>query len=126
MSAFKKQTKILILTTKWGHLSIAEAVKDALAVTNHETCLEFIPMESFSDKNYTTIYRYFPGFTKIPFKISETKTVSKILLKFLHRRYSKKVKSIVDKHNPQVIINTHFAFIPTLERIAGDKKIFVS
>ena len=113
-----KELKISIFTTKWGHFSIAKGIEDLLKDSNANIYMNSIKLESLSDHSYSVIYRLFPQFYKVPFKIANHSHISKLAKSYFKNAYKKDIKSIFDKQKPHVVINTYLGFIPVLEEIA--------
>ena len=115
-------TNISIFTTKWGHYSIGQAVFDALEDKKYQINFNSVEVDKLSNYSYNFTYQLFPSLTKIPFKVSGNEKVSGLLIKTLHKIYSKKIKSIFQKQNPQVVINTYFAFNSIFEELSKKYK----
>jgi UDP-N-acetylglucosamine:LPS N-acetylglucosamine transferase len=109
--------KISIFTTKWGHYSIAKAAEDILSINHdYKLYLNDIRMEKISEKSYMFFYRLFPPLFKIPFKAAEQEEISKIIRKYLGKKYEKDVAQALEKQKPDVVINTYFAFNSTITK----------
>lgn len=121
-----KRKKVLILTIKWGHYSIAKAIKGALS-KDYETKIESVEVEKLSNLSYTAIYKLFPGLFRIPFKLSEADKVRKIANDYLDKAYFSTVSKTIQKHDPDIIVNVYFAFIPAIARLQKkDKHTFIN
>ncbi len=114
----KSAKKVLVLTTKWGHLSIARAVYDALDNSSCQAVVEQIAVEKLSDHSYTTVYRLFPHMWKVPFRLAEKERIGKLTKKYLKHTYRKKVAELIKLHEPDIVINTYFGLNPVLEMYA--------
>lgn len=113
------QKRVLILTVKWGHFSIAKAIDSILRNEHFKVKVSSIDVEPLSDVTYTTMYKVFPQLWKLPFKLSEIEHTKKLANKYLRMVYSKKLNEIIEHSKPNIIINTYFAFNPTLEELSG-------
>lgn len=111
--------KILVLSTRWGHASIANAVKEVLE-NKYEVNLQYVEIESFSKNSYHLIYKFFPWFFKFVFLLSEIEIFKKLFNSFVERDYKGKIESTIKKVKPDIVINVYFAFDSSLEKL--DKK----
>ncbi len=112
-----KKSVVSIFTTTWGHKSIAEAVKNALG-EKYKIYFNYIEPNPISVKPYNIAYVLFPTLTKIPFKISEIDSVSRIVEKYLTRPYAKKIEDYIAKQKPLFVVNTYFAFNFVMEKLS--------
>jgi len=104
--------KILVLTDDkpWGHRSIARAIFNYLKEneTSFEVKLAEIKAETmFLSDLYTFVYRYAPASNRVVHKISKNEIV-RDLVKETSGINLRKIKSEVEKFNPDLIISAYF------------------
>jgi UDP-N-acetylglucosamine:LPS N-acetylglucosamine transferase len=114
-----KKRKILILTVKWGHLSIAKAIQSSLSRYNINAEVTQIDVEGLSEISYTAFYRLFPNLWKIPFKLSEFDQARKLAENYFHKSYGKKLEAVIAEKNPDIVISVYFGFNPTLDKLSA-------
>lgn len=108
--------KILIVSTDWGHGSIAKGVKDAIG-GSHKTDLAIIGVEKFSKASYEFIYKFIPGFFRIIFFLSSVDFLRQLFNYYAENSYKKRLKLEIKKSKPDIVINTYFAFNSSLEEL---------
>jgi len=111
MSSMKK--KIAIFTGPEGHLSMAEALAEALS-DEYQTEV-FFDRDNLFDL-YTPIYQLFPFAHSIPYNLAKLPTAQKILLDIFLHKYDQKITEFCEKFSPDANISTYFMFNPILER----------
>jgi UDP-N-acetylglucosamine:LPS N-acetylglucosamine transferase len=99
--------KVLIYAGVEGHLSIAQACKQALEKAGFKTKLS-IPDSLKTFDLYIPIYRYFPSLLKIPYKLGEDDQVQKLIKSVLSKKISPKIKKEVKKVKPDLIVSSYF------------------
>ena len=104
MPKSKSNQKILIFTTAEGHLSIAQAAKDALS--NYQVKLVNFPLGN-AFKFYQPFYLYFPSLFKYPYKLNEKEKVIELLFKVYEKALSKKIKKEIVHFKPDLVISTY-------------------
>jgi hypothetical protein len=109
-------SKILITSTRWGHKSIAKSVEEILK-DHHQVKLEHIEVEPFSKISYHLIYKFFPGFFKFAFFLSQFKIFRQIFNSYVEKDYKGKLEILIKRTNPDVVINVYFAFDSSLESL---------
>lgn len=114
--------KVLILSSIWGHESIAKGVSDALKTSDFETHLEIIRIDPFSETAYKTFYRFLPKLFKTTFKLAKYKLIGKITDKYFEASYFKFVQKLVRKYKPDIIISCYFAFNSSVEKLKNKYK----
>jgi UDP-N-acetylglucosamine:LPS N-acetylglucosamine transferase len=107
-------SKILITSTRWGHTSIAQAAGEVLE-SHHQVKLEHIEVESFSKTSYHLIYKFFPGFFRFVYFLSQYKIFRNIFNAYVEKDYKDKLKALIIKTKPDIVINVYFAFDSSLE-----------
>lgn len=108
--------KVLILTTIWGHKSIAQGVYDCLKNSGFDIRLEEIKIDPFSKQSYKAFYRFTPGFFKAFFNISKYDFANKSVHKYFERRYFRDVTSAINREKPDIVINTYMGFDSSIVR----------
>lgn len=107
MSLFHHSTKPVtsIFTTTEGHLSIAQAVQQALD-QDHTTHLNLIHAKEFSF--YVPFYLFFPHLFKIPFKLTKFSTIQKIVHSYSRITYQKNISQYLKSQKPQVVVSCYY------------------
>lgn len=116
--------KILIFTANEGHLSLAQASQQVLQSAGFLTHIVDI-ITSKGLKFYTPFYRYFPFLFKLPYKISEAETIQKGFNLLAQKLLTKEIKKEIKTYQPDLIITTHFAYIPSLAHFLDYQKISI-
>jgi len=114
-------TKVLILTTSWGHFSIAKAVKDVIE-ERFETEILFIKPNAKAARISNFMYRYIPNVWGFLYKNTEDKFSQKIASTFSRLNYLNKIRSKISKFKPDIVINTYWAFNSCLDILNNDKR----
>ena len=109
-------TKIIIFSTKWGHGSMAKALKEAVG-KNYDAEIYIIEIETFSKVSYEFIYKFIPGFFKLIFAASEIGIIKRIFDKHMEKSYKKQLESKIKRVKPKIVISTYFAFNSSLESL---------
>lgn len=115
-----KKPKIAIFTTIQGHESIAESVQQILdpqyeVVVFHDTASWM--------KYYQSIYVLFPGFFQVPYRIAKNQKIVRSLNEMLRKKYKKRFADFLEKNQPDLLINTYFAYLPALEHISSTEDL---
>ncbi len=106
---------VAIFTTSEGHQSIAEAVSEAL---HHKYDVRVFYKRDDLMNVYVFLYQFFPSGYKLPFMLSQNKHVMKFSSKFYLERYLAEVSEFIEKHKPDILINTFVMYNWTLEHLA--------
>lgn len=114
--------KILILSTIWGHQSVARGISDALMGTKYKVKTKIIKTEPLSLKSYKAFYRFLPWLFTATFQASKFEPANKLLDKHFERSYFKTIESEIKKENPDIVISTYFAFDSSLEKLTHKYK----
>lgn len=109
--------KILIFTSDWGHLSIAKAIKESVS-TNFDAELCYIGAERNTKILNDFVYRVFPKLFKSLFKLSGTCLFQKLAIIFAIKSYEKQLTCKMSVSKPEIVVNTYWAFNPSLEKLA--------
>lgn len=104
--------KIAILTTPEGHFSIATAMQETLQNV-HETA--FLSIRDSIFNLYTPMYQIFPSAYKLPYTMSQNSSVVTGVKQILRRKLMKQVSQFIDTTQPDIIVCTHWLFLPALE-----------
>jgi len=108
--------KILITSTRWGHISIAKGIKEALE-KKYQTEIGYTEIEPFSRISYHFVYKFFPGLFKIAFALSRFEILEKLFNSLVERDYKDKLESLIKKGKPDIVINIYFAFDSSLKTL---------
>jgi UDP-N-acetylglucosamine:LPS N-acetylglucosamine transferase len=109
-------TKILITSTRWGHVAIAKAIKEALEGT-YQVEIGYTEIEPFSRISYHFVYKFFPKIFKIAFFLSRFEMLEALFNSLVERNYKSKLESLVIKAKPDIVINIYFAFDSSLKQL---------
>lgn len=119
------RTKVLILTTKWGHASIAQGITDALSNSpNLSVKVGNVVLDKFTENFYLFFYRLFHASFKLAYAASEKKPVAHIVKLYERKHYGQLIGNLISSFKPDVVINTYFAFNEIVENL-NRKKTFV-
>lgn len=117
-----KMKKILILTSKEGHLSMAQAAHQALEKASFEVqIVNFISPKNY-DKIHISFYRYFPFLFKVPYKIGKKDTVQKAVKIFVEKKFKKDIKNEIKNEQPDLIISTNLFYNPAITKVLDYQK----
>jgi processive 1,2-diacylglycerol beta-glucosyltransferase len=108
--------KVLVTSTRWGHISIAKGIKEALE-NRYQTEIGYTEIEPFSRISYHFVYKFFPGLFRIAFSLSRFDTLRHLFDLFVERNYKDKLESLITKGKPDIVINVYFAFDSSLEKL---------
>jgi len=118
-----KKYKIVIFTSITGHMSLAQAAKSFLQeIPNTKVKIVNLIENKFMWDLYRISYRFVPFLTKLPFEISKNEAILKQIKKYIIKKYKKKVLNFLKIERPDVIITTHFVYIPILDEIKSTSK----
>lgn len=113
MNPTNEPIDVLITAGKYGHLSLAEAIKGYLDIAQISNKI-FLPktkngsLSYWLDKAYQFEYRFFPRMHDVTFKISQQKLINsgtKLWMKFKDRD---SLIQCLDIHRPKIVISTFF------------------
>lgn len=119
-----------VFSTKQGHQSIAEAIKEKIEKQAGDRYqVEIFYTKQILEPVYESLYRLAPSSLKLPYNltvkmIEKDAELSKLIFKiFLQATYKPSLQFIKEK-NIDLAINCYFPFLPTLEKI--QKQLAVS
>jgi processive 1,2-diacylglycerol beta-glucosyltransferase len=116
----KRKKTVAILTATQGHLSIAEAIRSQL---EKEYEIKWFKEVDFLFNFYIPAYRFFPGATRLPWKIAEHDFAQKRFNHFFELKYSRQITEFIKEAAPDAIVNTYFMYSPVLEKISAELHI---
>ena len=124
MSLFHRSNKptTSIFTTTEGHLSIAQAVQQALK-QNHTTHLNIIRAKEFN--LYTPFYLFFPYLFKIPFKLGNFPITQKIANSYSKISYKKSLLQYLKSQKPQFAVSCFYMHNHLLQQYQFDKNFIL-
>jgi len=105
--------KVLVTSTRWGHISIAKGIKEALD-GKYQTEIGYTEIEPFSRISYHFVYKFFPGLFRIAFSLSRFDTLRHLFDLFVERNYKDKLESLIANGKPDIVINIYFEFDSSL------------
>jgi spore coat polysaccharide biosynthesis predicted glycosyltransferase SpsG len=108
--------KVLVTSTRWGHISIAKGIKEALE-GNYQTEIGYTEIEPFSRISYHFVYKFFPELFRIAFSLSRFDTLRHLFDLFVERTYKDKLESLIVKGKPDIVINIYFEFDSSLKKL---------
>jgi processive 1,2-diacylglycerol beta-glucosyltransferase len=109
--------KILILSSIWGHESIAKGARDALKGSGFKTQLEIIQIDPFSARSYKTFYKFAPGFFQSAFNLAKYKVTGRVLDKYFEASYLNTIEKLIKGFRPDVVISSYFGFDSSIEKL---------
>lgn len=108
--------KILVTSTRWGHISIANGIKESLE-NKYQVEVGYTEIEPFSKVSYHFIYKFFPGLFRIAFALSTFAVFKNLFYWYVGRNYKNKLELLVKKAKPDIVINIYFAFDSSLKSL---------
>jgi len=111
---------IAIFTAPEGHESISEAITEALQ-DNYKikSLMKRDPLFNV----YVPLYQYFPRIFKIPYKLSAHKKSLESTHRVFLSRYLDTIKKFSKKNKPNLIINAHWMYNSSLEKLQVQSQI---
>ncbi|NOY14639.1 MAG: hypothetical protein GXP43_00270 [bacterium] len=109
--------KILILSAAEGHASIAKAVKDYLKPVSSKVEIVNLMNDGLGFGAYRAIYRFSPSLFKIPFKLAQMNKIRQMFKIYIQNTKRAQIIDVIKKYDPDVIITTHFGYLPVLDEI---------
>ncbi|HSW89610.1 MAG TPA: glycosyltransferase [Patescibacteria group bacterium] len=113
--------KILILTSTNGHQSMAVAIQEQLS-SKYEVVIETY-INSNLERIYTPFYLFFPQLFKLLFTLGKSKFIFDIFEKRNTASLSPIISGYIEKHRPDLVINTFGFFSATCGMLCLQKKI---
>lgn len=110
------KTDILILTTREGHASLAEAMEDELKLTKYHTAAEQLSDDVLGFNLYRLIYIYKPRAFKHIYQLAKKERATKLIDEVYKLALYPIIKKTLNHYQPKLIINTHFSFLAALHR----------
>lgn len=127
-----KKRKILILndTMPWGHRSIAKALREYLNKEAKKSNIEVEYLEvktgvEWGNKFYVFIYRYFTLLGELNYILSNFR-LGHVYLDWLGKKEKNRLKVIVDKKNPDIVVCPYFWYSFALDKDKERKYELVS
>lgn len=117
----KKPTTSIFTTTE-GHLSIAQAVEQALK-KKHITHLNITRAKEFN--LYTPFYLFFPHLFKIPFKLGNFPTTQKIANSYSKISYQKGILQYLKSQKPQIVVSCFYMYNHILQENQSNKNFIL-
>lgn len=108
--------KVLITSTRWGHVAIAKAIKEALDST-YQVEIGYTEIEPFSRISYHFVYKFFPKLFQAAFALSRFGVLEALFNSLVEKNYKSKLGSLVTKTRPDIVINIYFAFDSSLKAL---------
>ena len=108
-------------------MSIAQAVEEVVSKAGWQTKMANIMdrkrLSRTCGQLYKTCYKFFPSFFKVPFSVAGKKGNLKLLKRFMKNYFMAETEKEIRKFKADIVINTHFAYIPTLSHLSQQNKI---
>jgi processive 1,2-diacylglycerol beta-glucosyltransferase len=108
--------KVLITSTRWGHASIAKAIKEVLD-TKYQVEMQNVEVEPFSKISYRLIYKFFPGFFKFVYYFATLAIFRQLFYWYVEKDYMSRLETLISKFKPDIVINVYFAFDSSLAKL---------
>ncbi|MFH1602109.1 MAG: glycosyltransferase [Candidatus Shapirobacteria bacterium] len=105
--------RILILTTGWGHLSLAEAAAEAFQKNQWEVKIYQHNFRAMA-MAYNSVYLFFPRFWRFFYRFFSTKHLQKTITLFNKSLQPRAILNQVKQYRPDLILSTHCVFNPFL------------
>lgn len=114
MTNKQRKTDVLILTSREGHASLAEAIESKLLENNIQT--EQFYYDEFGFSFYKLIYIYQPQSFKHLYKLGKKQLVSKLTDEICGLALYPVIKKTLDYYQPKIVICTNFIFLASLHK----------
>lgn len=104
-----EKKKVLIFTTAMGHLSLAQAAKEAFNDAGWETKIYY---SEFTETNlaYKPIYLFFPAFQKSWVEFTKNKKIVKFLNYLMASNKKREIENAILSFNPDLVFSTYFLY----------------
>lgn len=110
--------KILILTGNSGHLSMAEAAKEAYETSGFTVKIKNITSNNGVDlSGFKLIYTYLPFLMNVPYKVGKNLVAQKLFNTIAGKEKLKELKIEISKFNPDIILSTAYYLDPAIKKI---------
>ncbi len=116
--------KILILSTIYGHSSIAQAIEQTLEKASYQT--KTVIDSNWLTEIYSFIYQKWPelnGLIYYPFHQNDDNKLTERLAYQICLSLNQRLKKTIQDYNPDLVINNYFQFIPVLEELNQKTKL---
>lgn len=110
----KKQKTLAIFTTDQGHKSISDTIAATLKPGFN---VQIYSDDNFMFAGYIYVYRFFPSITRLPFLFFKNPVLRQVAATWLDWQYRTKIKNLLAKHQPDVVINAFWMFRPSLDAL---------
>ncbi len=107
-----------IFTSTEGHLSLAEAAQETFDQAGYPTVF-FREVDTLFPF-YIFLYQLFPKMFGFFFRVTQKPPFRNKIQRFCEQRHEKKLIAFFEAQRPDLLINTYFMYIPTLEKIAQE------
>jgi hypothetical protein len=105
--------RISLFTTKYGHQSIADTIKEHLDKKGYQVTLNLDTSKTLH--LYTPFYLFFPQLFKVPYKLGEYDQAQSLIRKISRRSYLSTVELQIQTQQPDIVISTWYLQNPVLE-----------
>jgi UDP-N-acetylglucosamine:LPS N-acetylglucosamine transferase len=109
--------RILILTAKQGHFSIASSVSSGLITHHYQTKVIDLSKQEFTI--YKILYRYAPSLISICLFIANLRLTQFFYGIVFRRRYYSQIDQIIQSFKPNLIISTWYGYNPAISSLSG-------
>lgn len=120
MSSALNPAKIAIFTSSEGHLSIAQAIEQILA-EKYET-VTYYKRDGLMSA-YVFLYQFLPFGYRIPYVLTQKKTIADASLEFLKKRYEHDIRRFLRRNKPSLCISTFYMYNTSLATICEEMDI---
>lgn len=117
-----QKKKILILTAQEGHMSLAEAARDYLSEIPETKVRVVDAIGESIFRVYRFFYRYAPALHKIPYELGKNQKVQEMTKDYFLKNKRKAMLNVLKKEKPNLIVTTHFGYLPILDEVKGLSK----
>ncbi len=110
--------KILILSTIYGHKSIAEAIEKTLKKASYQT--KTIIETNWITRLYSLVYQKRPELNGLAYHFLHQTDDNELLKKFAQKiclLSTHQLEETIQNYDPDLVINTYVQFIPVLEKL---------
>lgn len=113
-----ERKKVLILSAPEGHASLARAVKSLVEDLGRVEIVDLIG----GFRVYRLFYRFAPSLFYVPWKWSQKDGLLNLYDEYANLIKRRSVEEVVLKMDPDLIVTTHYLYLPILIRLGGKRK----
>ena len=111
--------KILILSAREGHASLAAAAAAALRGPGRPVRVVDAVGDNWLFHGYRFFYRFFPQLFRWPYRLGGYRWPRQIIRWLVRRQYLARWQKLIGRQRPDVILTTYWLYLPVLDSLAA-------